>query len=74
MAIVSNKNKEILSIEVNFLGWQDFFHCVIGSQDADFDKPHPAPALMACQQLQIEAKNVYFVARAEFIDRDNAEE
>ena len=53
MAIVSNKDRQILIKEINHLGWKDYFSVIIASSDAQRDKPHPDPLLMALRELHI---------------------
>src|SRR3990167_6904737 len=43
VGVVSNKRGVILRKEVAHLGWGDYFHAVIGSQDAEQDKPSHLP-------------------------------
>lgn len=52
MAIVSNKTHEFLQIEIDHLSWRDYFQSAIGAAHAEKDKPHPAPLLMALDQMQ----------------------
>ena len=47
VGVVSNKRGVILRKEVAHLGWGDYFHAVIGSQDAEQDKPSHLPVLAA---------------------------
>jgi phosphoglycolate phosphatase len=42
MGVVSNKSGPFLRAEVAALGWQHYFRRVVGAQDAEADKPHPA--------------------------------
>lgn len=46
-AIVSNKNGGYLRREASHLGWDRYFHRVIGATDAPRDKPAPDPVFMA---------------------------
>ncbi len=43
LALCSNKSGARLRREVRHLGWGRYFVAVIGAQDAEYDKPHPAP-------------------------------
>lgn len=61
MAIVSNKKSEILNKEINHLGWSHNFVKIVGSGDALRDKPSPEPAWLACQYLNCDSKDIYFV-------------
>ncbi|CAO5674657.1 MAG: Phosphoglycolate phosphatase [Holosporales bacterium] len=40
-AIFSNKQGERLRLEVNHMGWTDYFKGIYGSLDFPYDKPHP---------------------------------
>lgn len=55
LALVSNKRGNILRIEVEHLGWSDYFGKVIGAGDAARDKPAPDPIIMALSQSGIPA-------------------
>lgn len=48
-AVVSNKEGDLLRCEVDALGWGKFFARVVGASDARFDKPDPAPVIMALE-------------------------
>jgi phosphoglycolate phosphatase len=62
MAVVSNKEGYHLRKEVKDLGWQDYFYCVVGSNDAQKDKPSPTPLLYALSRRSIEpGPRVWFV-------------
>lgn len=47
LAIVSNKKGDLLRKEIEFLGWSHRFVSIVGAQDAEADKPHPAPVHLA---------------------------
>lgn len=65
LALVSNKVGATLRAEVNYLGWEHRFEAMIGSGDADKDKPHAEPALMALSQMGVAASSdVWFVGDA----------
>jgi phosphoglycolate phosphatase len=49
LGVVSNKTGPILRKEVPYLGWQDYFSALVGSGDAEKDKPHAAPILKALE-------------------------
>ena len=55
MGIVSNKLGDLLRREVAHLGWSDYFFGIVGAQDAEFDKPHPAPIHLLLEKAGIEA-------------------
>lgn len=58
MAVVSNKEGELLRCEVDALGWGKFFTRVIGASDASFDKPDPAPVIMALEPVASELAEI----------------
>ena len=47
VALVSNKTGRYLRIEVEYLGWQDYFGAMVGAGDAARDKPAKEAAHMA---------------------------
>ncbi|MGE0754145.1 MAG: HAD family hydrolase [Alphaproteobacteria bacterium] len=60
--VVSNKKGDTLRKEVEKLGWAKYFDAVVGSQDADHDKPHAAPVLLALKDSPVQAGlDVWFV-------------
>lgn len=62
VAVVSNKKGVNLRKEVEHLGWNVYFDAVVGAQDAEFDKPDPAPARMALAHAPDHlAEDVWFV-------------
>ncbi len=56
LGIVSNKNANSLRSEAKKFELDQYFESIIGSGDAKFDKPHPAPLELAIQDMQIENK------------------
>jgi phosphoglycolate phosphatase len=62
MSVVSNKEANHLRDEIKHLGWDKYFHKIIGAADAEKDKPFPDPVYMAMTDLDIkDYKNVWFV-------------
>ncbi|MBN8531687.1 MAG: HAD family hydrolase [Alphaproteobacteria bacterium] len=62
LGIVSNKKGPSLRLELKHLGWDRYFDAAIGSQDAEHDKPHPAPVYLALKGTGIEpGPDVWFV-------------
>ena len=62
MAIVSNKNGKYLRNEIERLGWNDYFGCVLGAYDLDEDKPSSLPVLHVLKQLEVERGfHVWFI-------------
>lgn len=49
--VISNKHGDLLRKEIEHLRWQDFFQTVVGSGDADQDKPNPDPILLALKNM-----------------------
>lgn len=71
--VVSNKKGDTLRREVEKLGWGKYFDAIVGSQDADRDKPHEEPVELALQKSPIPAgANVWFIGDSE-IDLECAE-
>jgi phosphoglycolate phosphatase len=62
-AVVSNKKGPTLRKEADHLGWKDYFHALVGADDAEFDKPHPSHAEMALQPFtaSFDGQEVWFV-------------
>ncbi len=62
VAIVSNKKNTNLREEVTHLGWDDHFDVLVGSGDAEEDKPHPAPIFLALKQMGLEpSPDIWFI-------------
>lgn len=62
IGIVSNKKGPSLRMELKHLGWDKYFDVAIGSQDAEQDKPDPAPVYLALKGTGIEpGPDVWFV-------------
>ncbi len=62
MALVSNKEKELLAAEVKHLKLNELFGAVVGSGDAVRDKPDAALIYLALEQLGVPAsKNVWMI-------------
>lgn len=65
-AVVSNKTGRFLRAEAEALGWTGFFGRLVGSQDAPFDKPDPAPVRMALEPAGIgPGPDVWFLGDAD---------
>lgn len=61
-AVVSNKSGGYLRREAAHLGWDRFFHRIVGATDAALDKPAPDPVHMALDGTGIGAgPTVWFV-------------
>lgn len=62
MAVVSNKEGNLLRKEIDKLGWADYFYCAVGSCDTPEDKPSPTPLLYALSQKPLEpGPSIWFV-------------
>jgi len=55
LAVVSNKLGDGLRREAAHLGWSGRFAALVGSGDAPYDKPDPAPARVALAALGLDA-------------------
>lgn len=53
LGVVSNKTKDLLVKEVEYLGFSKYFRVVVGSGDAVRDKPDAAPLLLALDLLDV---------------------
>jgi len=62
LAVVSNKRGNILRREAAHLGWNGYFHRLIGATDAARDKPAREPVVMALEGTQVTpGEEVWFV-------------
>ena len=62
MGVVSNKSGTYLRLETAHLGWDRYFHRILGSQDAPKDKPAADPIHMALEGTGVAAgPSVWFV-------------
>lgn len=62
VGVVSNKRGDNLRKEISAIGWDGHFARVVGANDAEHDKPHPAPVLMALKDTGIHpGPDVWFV-------------
>ncbi|MBF0356728.1 MAG: HAD family hydrolase [Alphaproteobacteria bacterium] len=65
MSVVSNKNGDYLRAEARHLGWDGYFHRLVGATDAPKDKPAIEPVHMALEGTGIEpGPGVWFVGDA----------
>lgn len=61
-AVVSNKQGPTLRDEAAHIGWDKYFHKLVGAHDAPRDKPHPDPLYLALEGSGIIAsEKVWFV-------------
>jgi len=62
MGVVSNKDGHLLRKEVEHIGWKAHFHQVVGSRDAEEDKPSHLPVIVALQKSTVTpSHDVWFV-------------
>ena len=62
LAVVSNKQGSVLRTEAEHIGLASYFDKLVGATDAERDKPHPDPVLLALKGSGIEAgKHVWFI-------------
>lgn len=62
LAVVSNKRGNFLRKEAAVLGWNDLFGALVGANDAEADKPAPAPVRLALNGSGIlPGSSVWFV-------------
>jgi phosphoglycolate phosphatase len=62
LGVVSNKRGGFLRKEAEVLGWTGFFGGLVGANDAEADKPSPAPVKLALNGSGIEpGAHVWFV-------------
>ena len=61
-AIISNKQGPVLRQEAAHMGWDKYFHKIVGAHDAKRDKPYPDPVILALEGSNIEpSEKVWFV-------------
>jgi len=66
LGVVSNKNGRFLRQEAAHLGWDKWFHRLVGATDAAHDKPAADPVALALKDSGIEAgRAVWFCGDAE---------
>lgn len=66
LGVVSNKNGRFLRQEAAYLGWDKWFHRLVGATDAARDKPAPEPVALTLQGSGVETgPDVWFCGDAE---------
>jgi phosphoglycolate phosphatase len=55
LGVVSNKTGVVLRRETQAIGWAKLFGAVVGAGDASFDKPDPAPVILALEPSGVAA-------------------
>jgi putative hydrolase of the HAD superfamily len=61
MAMVTDLTVQIQFRKIAFFELDKFFDCVVSSEEAGFDKPHPAPFRMALDKLRPKGKRVWMI-------------
>lgn len=66
LAVVSNKKGDYLRKEAAYIGWDRYFHRLVGAFDASHDKPAPEPVGMALDGCGVApGPDVWFVGDAD---------
>lgn len=73
LCILSNKTGKFLREEVEALGWQPYFHRVVGATDAAHDKPATDPVHMALEGSGVEAGETVWIIGDSVIDIECAQ-
>ncbi|MDF2723421.1 MAG: gph, partial [Paenibacillus sp.] len=61
LAIVSSKPRMYILRELEVHELLAFFPVIVGQEDTELHKPHPAPLLLAAEQLDIEPEHCMYV-------------
>lgn len=61
LAIASNKPERFCHELVRHFAWEDIFPVVLGGDSAPERKPSPAPLLLACAQLGVDARGACMI-------------
>lgn len=61
LGVVSNKTGRLLRQEAEHLGWTRHFRRIVGAGDAELDKPHAAPVLLALDGSGIGCEETWYV-------------
>lgn len=72
VGIVSNKNGTYLREEIDQLKWHDYFKAVVGSGDAEKDKPSAEPAFLALKLMNLEPSDKILFIGDTIVDTDCA--
>lgn len=73
VGVVSNKTGAILREEIAHLGWQSYFHAVVGAGDAEHDKPAADPVFKALEGTGIVYENGKLSASVWFVGDGDAD-
>jgi len=55
VAVVTSKGQQRAEMQIDVLGWNDYFGAIIGRIDGRPEKPSPVPVLMACEAMNRDA-------------------
>lgn len=61
MAIASSREHKLISNYLKRLSISEYFEYIVGQEDTEYHKPHPAPLLMASQLMGIETQKCLYV-------------
>lgn len=62
IGVVSNKKGPTLRLEIAHLGWEHYFDSIVGAQDAERDKPDPAPVTLALRKADLaDSPHIWFI-------------
>jgi len=59
--IVTSKSQQRADLQLQYLGWQDYFVTVIGLTEERRQKPDPHTVQLACEQLNIASEHVVMI-------------
>jgi len=65
VAVVTSKGQHRAEAQLTKLGWMDYFESIIGKVDGRASKPSPEPLLLACTQMDLNAKDVVMIGDGE---------
>ena len=72
MAVVSNKTGRLLRLESTRLGWDGYFHRLVGAQDTAADKPDPGVVTEALAGMNVQPQASVWLVGDAAIDMDCA--
>ncbi len=59
--IVTSKSQQRADLQLQHLGWQDYFDTIIGLTEDRRQKPDPHTVQLACEQLQIDPEHIVMI-------------
>ena len=60
-AIVTDLTAQIQFRKVVYFGLDQYFDCIVTSEEAGFDKPHEAPFKIALQKMRPKGNNIWMI-------------